>query len=65
MDPVVIIYDALGNAHEVPSRLSGEDRLELDRATARRNALRPLEQLLDELQGAAEDLLELQRGMPS
>lgn len=58
----ITVYDTAGRAHEVPLRPDGAYLQALERDTARRDAARPAEELLDELSAWTRSLHELQRG---
>lgn len=57
------VHDAAGRAHQVPLRPDGAYLDQLERDTARRDASRPAEELLDELSAWTRSLHELQRGL--
>lgn len=57
----MVVHDAAGATHRVPLRPDGAYLKRLERGAARRDAARPLEELLDELQAATTALDELER----
>ncbi len=58
-----MVLDQAGRPQRIPFRPTGADLLQLERRGARETARRPLEELLEELEAAAEDLLALERGL--
>lgn len=60
-DGWITLHDAHGTPHQVPLRPDGAYIKRLQQGAARRDAARPLEQLLDELSAATGALDELER----